>query len=151
MGGTRYCWGAGSQGQIGDVWQVDRTTPSEVYPSWTRYTSVDAGSEFACGVFQDARTRCWGRNDFGQLGIGQPSRTTAYRTAVISQFGLVLSLASVSAGSEHACGVSAFGEGFCWGRGSDGQLGIGTWASSIIAVAVLRRVVSAQKPVTSSN
>ena len=39
---------------------------------------------------------------------------------------VVLRFASVRAGIDHTCGVTTNGRAFCWGWGSDGQLGTGT-------------------------
>lgn len=38
---------------------------------------------------------------------------------------VVLRFASIEAGVEHTCGVAEGGQAFCWGRASEGRLGIG--------------------------
>lgn len=43
---------------------------------------------------------------------------------------------SLAVGYQHACALNTFGQAFCWGDNSDGQLGNGTFASSYTAVPV---------------
>jgi len=33
-------------------------------------TSIDAGDYHTCAVLDNASVKCWGNNDYGQLGIG---------------------------------------------------------------------------------
>src|SRR5690606_36366326 len=55
---------------------------------------------------------------------------------------------SVSAGGNHTCAV-ADGAAYCWGLGSDGQLGRNATAKSLVPVAVDTSGVLAGKTVTS--
>ncbi|MCX5984910.1 MAG: RCC1 repeat-containing protein [Chloroflexi bacterium] len=93
-------------------------------------------------------TFCWGANDSGQLGDG----TLTGRTLPVS-VSSAATWTSVTAGSAHACAVTAsstfFAAGLahCWGRNSSGQLGDGTTTvrTTPTAVSTTRRwtVVSA--------
>ena len=38
---------------------------------------------------------------------------------------------TISAGSNHGCGLQADGSAFCWGKNGDGRLGIGTISDSV--------------------
>ena len=57
-------------------------------------------------------------NAFGQLGIGTLAETRP-PTAVTGGRRFL----SLTAGQVHTCGLTAEGEGFCWGSNEDGQLG----------------------------
>ncbi|OYZ15088.1 MAG: hypothetical protein B7Y39_16710 [Bdellovibrio sp. 28-41-41] len=65
--------------------------------------------------------RCWGSNDYGQLGQGN---------LALSDIPLVVDPANyyqdVSIGIYHACGVTQSGVLKCWGGNANGQLGDGT-------------------------
>jgi hypothetical protein len=47
-----------------------------------------------------------------------------------------LTVARVSAGALHTCGVATAGAAFCWGANLDGRLGNGTTTTSTTAVAM---------------
>jgi hypothetical protein len=66
----------------------------------TAWTTVDVGSMFTCAVNQDGTLWCWGRNDRGQLGLGD----TDDRTVPV-QVGADGDWASVSLGYGHAPGA----------------------------------------------
>jgi hypothetical protein len=93
----------------------------EIDVEWT-FASVSAGGSHTCGVTTDAAAYCWGSNDHGQLGDGTMSDRQATAVPVTGGF----SFASVSAGGDHTCGVTANGAGYCWGTNGHGQLGDGT-------------------------
>jgi alpha-tubulin suppressor-like RCC1 family protein len=78
--------------------------------------------------------KCWGRNDFGQLGLGdvtgvfvavgdQPNEMGNNLPAV--QPGTDFSVREVVAGGHHNCVRSSDGRVKCWGRNDSGQLGLG--------------------------
>jgi alpha-tubulin suppressor-like RCC1 family protein len=115
------CWGLDSHGQIGNSTTFDWifTRPVEVVNSGAFFVT-DGGWEFTCAVIPNQPNPgfCWGSNTRGQLGInatGDRGTPTAISTPPLAQ---------ISAGREHACGLTAEGVGYCWGFNSKGQLGL---------------------------
>ncbi|MBI5495958.1 MAG: hypothetical protein HY904_13115 [Deltaproteobacteria bacterium] len=117
--GEVRCWGAGTDGQLGDGAQADSLVPVAVTGIGANATSVAAGGAFTCAVVSGAVT-CWGRGTSGQLGDG--NGTSSVLPVPVS--GLTTGWVAVTAGSSHACARSAT-EVRCWGAGSNGQLGDG--------------------------
>src|SRR5690606_19997005 len=74
--------------------------------------------------------RCWGRNDWGNLGLGNTvdrgDDPGEMPTPFIDLGGDVVSLGS---GSTHVCVLQAGGVVRCWGRNDVGQLGYGHTSS----------------------
>jgi alpha-tubulin suppressor-like RCC1 family protein len=69
-GGVR-CWGYNSHGEIGDdtVIAVDRLRPATT-DILAGVASLTAGLAHVCARMTGGGMRCWGSNDFGQLGDG---------------------------------------------------------------------------------
>lgn len=99
-------------------------------------TQISAGNGQVCALRSDGSLFCWGSNNAGQLGIGQPSNPSP--TPVLSQ---ATSVAEVSAGGETTCvrlrngGVQCFGNGPLGSRTAPG------------ASATPQQVVSLPSPV----
>ncbi len=91
---------------------------------------ITSGNNFSCGLTLEGGIKCWGQNDFGQLGDG----TTTNRTTPVSV--PIEGVHSVSAGREHACALKDDGTVWCWGRGAEGELGNGGTANSGVPVQV---------------
>ena len=82
--GSVKCWGADSSGRLGQgtTTQVIGDAPSEMGDALAvtnlgtgrTATSISAGlptsSAHTCAVLDDGSVKCWGYNNFGQLGIG---------------------------------------------------------------------------------
>lgn len=97
----------------------DPTPPS----AWT---SAAAGDGFSCATAADGRVFCWGSRRAGRLGDGG-TEGVALRPARLRAAGRTdLRLDTVAVGPDHACGLTADGEAFCWGRNDAGQLGAST-------------------------
>lgn len=84
------------------------------------FAAIDAGGGHTCGVTTAEEAFCWGSNDFGQLGDGNPMSSDV-PVAVQG----VHAFAAISTGGFHTCGVTTTGDAFCWGRNPRGQLGDG--------------------------
>lgn len=62
-----YCWGANSNGQLGDSTQTDRLTPVLVRGG-LHFRALSAGAGFTCGLTGGFVLYCWGDGTQGQLG-----------------------------------------------------------------------------------
>ena len=84
-------------------------------PTWL---AVDAGARHTCAILVDNTLWCWGRNNAGQLGIGNTSESSVPRKVSDRSW------TSLSAGLEHSCAIDGEGRLYCWGDNSYGQLGV---------------------------
>ena len=119
--GTVKCWGINNSGQLGDGTTVNRIAPVAV----TGLTNVgkiivEAGTH-TCALINDGSIKCWGRNDYGQLGDG----STTNKSAPASVTG-ISNAVDVAAGEDHTCAVINDGTVKCWGRNYHAQLGTGS-------------------------
>ncbi|MBL9102611.1 MAG: hypothetical protein JNL82_16820 [Myxococcales bacterium] len=127
-GADVHCFGANELGQLGrgDLEELgdDESPDAGPIPLGAPAIDVDAGGQHACAVLQGGAVRCWGDNEYGQLGLGH--------TDTIGDDELPLSVppielggpaVRVSAGGDHTCALMATGEVRCWGRGQGGRLG----------------------------
>jgi len=126
-GGVK-CWGNNTYGQLGNGGLVNSTTPVSVYGLESGVASVSTGSSHTCAVTSSGVAKCWGRNNFGQVG-----GSGALIDRPLSLFG---GAASVSAGLNHTCAVIS-GAAKCWGYNNDGQLGDGGTSNSAMPVSVV--------------
>ena len=120
--GSVLCWGWNWHGQLGDGTGVDRWTPIQPYGLDSNVTALAAGGIHTCAVKSDVGTLCWGSNSAGELGDG----TYEKRYMPTPVVGLGGDVASVTAGGNHTCAVTADGGLVCWGSNGLGQLGDGT-------------------------
>lgn len=127
--GQVYCWGARSQGQLGDG---DTLSPSAnpvlvLQDVGSRLAlqgvvQLSAGAYHTCAVTRSRETYCWGANASGQLGDGtQTSRSSATRVELSPS-----DVLEIAAGFRHTCAVRGSGELWCWGDNAAGQLGTGS-------------------------
>jgi alpha-tubulin suppressor-like RCC1 family protein len=133
--GKAYCWGNNGSGQLGNVLAVGQSSvPVPVDPpaggASLVFTRIYAGEHHTCGVTATG-AYCWGRNDYGQLGIGSASATPSLVPVAVAG-GLLFR--SLSVGELFTCGVvgaatipgqvsQSAGTAYCWGDNSFGQLG----------------------------
>lgn len=129
--GTVWCWGWNQRGQLGDGTTTSKAAPVKVV-GLTGATRVAAGRYQNCAVKNDGTSWCWGWNLYGQLGDG----TTVDKPAPVQVGSLGNAVADVSPGREHTCALETDGTVWCWGRNSDGQLGNGTNAGTVVPVQV---------------
>ena len=121
---TVACWGLNSSGQLGDGGASGPLSrvPLSV-PGLVNAVAIAAGSFHTCVLVSDGNVRCWGDNQFGQLGDGGASGPLS--RVPVSVSGLANAVA-IAAGHEHTCALLADGTARCWGDNSIGQLGDGT-------------------------
>ena len=73
--GRVFCWADNDYGQlgIGTTGTADVFTPTAVLPEMS-FSSVGPGNDHACAATVAGATYCWGRNSYGQLGLGDVLR-----------------------------------------------------------------------------
>jgi alpha-tubulin suppressor-like RCC1 family protein len=129
---TVYCWGANSNGQLGDNTTVQKLIPTIVNGGFTDWTMVSSLATHTCGVRSNGTAYCWGNNGNGQLG----DNTTVQKLIPTIVNGGYTDWTAISAGAAHTCGLRGTGFGWCWGRNSSGQLGDNTYVQKLIPTAV---------------
>ena len=82
---------------------------------------IAAGSNHTCAIVAGGQVKCWGKNDYGQLGNG----AIADRSAPVTVAGIT-GATSLAAAGGHSCALVAGGQVKCWGHNDYGQLGDGT-------------------------
>ncbi len=138
------CWGNNFYGQLGDGTRVSRSTPVDISGLTSGIAAITTGFNYTCALTINNQIKCWGENQYGQLGDGTttnrtvpvdvvwvaPSPTPTITPTATPQGAL---FTSVSAGSFHTCALTADGGVKCWGRG---PLGNGTFTNSSTPVNV---------------
>ncbi len=94
--------------------------------------SLSSHQDSNCLVTTTGNIKCWGGNDFGQLGDGTVSTFKNTPVTVAN-----ISTAKQSAiGYNHACAILQNGSVSCWGDNNNGQLGDGTQTTRLQATPV---------------
>ena len=128
--GKVRCWGYNNYGQLGNPANSgNNKTPVDVI-GLTSVTQIAAGGSHTCAVLTTGNVKCWGYNQFGQLGFTGVSTSTP--TTVPGLTGVT----KVAVGSLHTCARQLTNVVVCWGYGQTGGLGNGAYGNSSTPVAV---------------
>ena len=124
---TLRCWGSNSWGQLGvGTTADDRLTPTTVaLPGGV--VAVELGGYHSCARLAAGTVYCWGSDAYGQLGDG----TRALRRPTPILVSSLSSVAQLSFGDRHSCGLFVGGTVSCWGEDHHGQVGDGTLSDHI--------------------
>lgn len=94
----------------------------------TRLVDFDFGGQHGCALFDNQIIKCWGYNNFGQLGLGdavtrgdESLEMGGNLPAVF--LGSDFKAVSVMTGGSHTCARSSENRIKCWGANTFGQLG----------------------------
>jgi len=133
------CWGGGNNGQRGSGSTANvggmGTTMGDTLPyvdlgAGRTVLAITGGLEFECAILDDHTVKCWGFNEFGQLGIGSttnhgdgPNQMGANLPTV--NLGAGRTAKAISSGGDHTCVILDNDQVKCWGRNGSGQLGYG--------------------------
>lgn len=126
-GGALKCWGANAQGQVGDNTATHRSAPVTIFANGVQDVEVAFGNHTCAIMITGGALKCWGRNDYGQLGNGLTA--TSYVPADVT--GLTSGVTQVAASRVHTCAIVNGGVK-CWGANGHGELGLGTTGASIL-------------------
>lgn len=130
--GNVRCWGENGNGQLGlgDNRRREFSTESENVNlgNGAKAVSIALGGAFVCAVLADGKTKCWGGNEYNQLGF--PLNTSNRSVGdVAGEMGDKLvavpqaqgrAAATVASGALNACEVRRDGTVYCWGTNATG-------------------------------
>lgn len=109
-GGVK-CWGYNLYGQLGDGSTTNRTTAVSSTGLSTGVQGIALGGNHSCALTTAGGVKCWGANNFGQLGDG----STTCRATAIDATGLSSGIQAVTLGFFHTCALTTAGGVKCWG------------------------------------
>ncbi len=130
--GAAQCFGQNNYGQLGDGTNTQRNTAVGVTGLSSGVASVSSGGWHSCAVTDSGSVKCWGRNDWGNLGNGNTS--TSYTPVNVS--GLNATAVKVVTTQYSSCALTTAGGVKCWGYGGWGLIGDGTGSSRSTPVDV---------------
>ena len=91
----------------------------------SKVLSLAAGLSHTCAILREGWVRCWGGNDYGQLGQGSTQDFTTTLPYQIGVIALGQPITALALGDYHTCALGADGSVQCWGLNDHGQLGLG--------------------------
>ena len=133
-GGGVKCWGWNIYSSLGDGTTINRKIPVDVTGLSSEVKAISTGTYQGCALTTGGGVKCWGGNDWGQLGDG----TTTDRKTPVDVTGLASGISTISAGGNHSCAMSSGAAIFkCWGDNYYGQLGDGTTVDKLVPTDVI--------------
>lgn len=124
-GGAKCRGFNGNFGQVGDGTTVDPHLPTDVTGLANGVAEIVAGGQHSCARLTSGGVKCWGDNQFGQLGDG----TNTMRKVPTDVVGLSSGVAAISAVEHYTCAQLTSGGVKCWGKNISGAVGDGTQAN----------------------
>ena len=137
---TVKCWGSNGYGELGDPTRVTNSSTPVAVTGITNATQVTGGLGHSCALLNDSTIKCWGYNDYGQLGSG----STAFMSSTPVAVATITTARQITAGGNHSCALLKDGTTQCWGRNTHGELGNATNTNSNKPVTV---TTASAKPV----
>lgn len=132
-GGVR-CWGRSNSGQLGygNTFTVgDDELPSSQNPIFANddLIALATGGTHTLIIHPNGgspQVRGWGYNYYGELGSNSSQTHGDGMGPAYAIPDLLGTPAAIAAGANHSCVIYEDGDVSCWGRGSNGQLGLST-------------------------
>jgi alpha-tubulin suppressor-like RCC1 family protein len=125
-GGVK-CWGRNSYGQLGVDPAATSTTgvAVDVFGASSGFKAVAVGDYHSCAITTQGAVKCWGRNDFGEIGSAGPASGSTYQPVTVA--GLSSAAVAVVGGHNYTCAMTDLGGVQCWGNDQGfGYLGNGS-------------------------
>jgi alpha-tubulin suppressor-like RCC1 family protein len=138
---TVKCWGRSTYGQLGYGDTVSRGDGAGEmaalvaidFGAGRTATAIAVGSLHSCALLDNSAVKCWGRNQYGQLGYGDTDSrgdgAGEMGDALLAiNFGAGRTARAIAAGKYFTCALLDNFAVTCWGANTGGQLGLGDTA-----------------------
>lgn len=128
VGGSVKCWGVNRRGELGVATNAGTLQPNPVplevdLGVGAVAVAIDAGEEHTCVGLSDGTVKCFGNNQYGQLGTSTNNGNNDPNfTPQTASIGAGATPVSIAAGGTHTCVVLSDGVVKCFGSNYDGQL-----------------------------
>jgi len=148
---TVKCWGNNEYGQLGQGDTDDRgdgagemgdNLAAVDLGTGRTATTISTSAYHSCALLDDATVKCWGSNEYGQLGLGDTDgrgdgagEMGDNLTAV--DLGAGRTAVAIAAGQEHTCALLDDATVKCWGVNGSGQLGSAPVASPVADIPAI--------------
>ena len=132
------CFGGNTYGQFGDGKSNSIGFPVDPAGFTSGVTKVSGYFSHSCAVMSNGQLKCWGYNEFGELGDGTTNNNTSAVTVPLAS-----NAVSVAVGYNHTCALLDTGAVQCWGKNNYGQVGDNTVVNKSSPVTVIGGGVSA--------
>ncbi|MGA9762752.1 MAG: hypothetical protein WBQ14_10035 [Gaiellaceae bacterium] len=136
-GGTVKCWGYITPGDLGTAKPLLNSSRPKLAVGIKNAVSISSGGFHTCALISGGTVKCWGADQFGQLGDGKLSDSAKPVTVIGIKHAV-----SISSGVLHTCALLSGGAVKCWGRNDDGELGSGTLTASSVPLSVVQPATS---------
>ena len=117
--GDLKCWGRDNSGQLGDGGtNTDTNTPSSTaidLGTGRTAVAVSSGQFHTCVILDNGDLKCWGLDQYGQLGDGGTNTDTNAPSSTAIDLGTGRTAVAVSAGTYHTCAILDNSDLKCWG------------------------------------
>ncbi|RWS24487.1 E3 ubiquitin-protein ligase HERC4-like protein, partial [Leptotrombidium deliense] len=129
--GLLYSWGSNGFGQLGtgDKGRCLYDPVVITKLSSIAVRCISAGGSHSMAVSYGNNIYVWGKNEFGQLGLGDTANrlSPCFQSALSNQ-----EICYVSCGDDHSAAITRDGGLFTWGAGMYGQLGHGKFSNELL-------------------
>ncbi|MEQ1699945.1 MAG: fibronectin type III domain-containing protein, partial [Ilumatobacteraceae bacterium] len=141
--GVLKCWGDNQYGQLGygdtsnrgdAAGEMGASLPAVNLGTGKLVYRVYAGGNITCAILTDATVKCWGNNEYGQLGYGDTNNRGDQAGEMGNNLptvnlGTGRTAVELSVSSYHVCALLDDLSVKCWGAGFSGRLGLGDTAT----------------------
>lgn len=117
--GRIFCWGSGSFGTLGIGSESNSWIAVQEVTTANDWAEVSVGGNQVCALKTDGRLFWWGWGEYRDFG----SSSSQANVAPLQEDTAADDWAQISADSQYSCAVKKDGRLFCWGYGTEGQLG----------------------------
>ncbi len=111
--GAAWCWGRNIYGRFGAGEPMGDVGHPVAVAGGHTFVAISAGPTHTCALTADGAAWCWGRNDYGQMGVARDAFDPEAPAPVAVDTDLRFT--TIASGYRFTCGITTDEELVCWG------------------------------------